>query len=75
MYMLDSSMDGSCELIASITSKDALIILLFLDVIINQHKEAVEIIYWKVTFQHTAYAVVTKWAELISSGTCLTTGK
>jgi len=44
MYRLNSSVDGSCELIASITSKDALIILLFLDGVINQHKEAVEII-------------------------------
>lgn len=70
--MLDSSLVGSCELIASITSKDELIILLFLDVVINQHKEAVEIIYWKVMFHHAAYAAVTKRAELLS---CLTTGR
>lgn len=50
MYILDSSMDGSCELIASITSEDAAIILLFLGAIINQHKEAAEMMCWRVTF-------------------------
>lgn len=75
MYILASDMDGSCELIASITSKDALIILLFRDVVINQHKEAVEIIYWKVAVRRAAYAVVAKRAELISSGECLTIGR
>lgn len=42
--MLESSLDGSSELIASIMLKDALIILFLLDVIINHHKEAVKIV-------------------------------
>lgn len=42
LYILDSGAGGSRGIIASITSKDALI--LFLDWIINQHKEAAEII-------------------------------
>ena len=48
--MLDSSMDGSCELIASITSKDALIILLFLDVIINNTKKQLKLYTGKSCF-------------------------
>lgn len=59
MYMLDSNRDGSCELIAFIIPKDALIILLFLDVIINQCREAAEIIYREVMFQHAASTAVT----------------
>lgn len=42
LYVLDSGADGSRGIIASIASKDALI--LFLVWIINQHKEAAEII-------------------------------
>lgn len=51
MYILESNTDGSSELIASITLKDALVILFFLQVIINHCRETVQTVQCRVMLQ------------------------
>lgn len=51
MYILESNTDGSSELIASITLKDALVISFFLQVIINHCRETVQTVQCRVMLQ------------------------